>query len=314
MKMTLRALVLVLSAICISLPAFAEIYAVHSDHLGTPIRLTDSDKRIVWSATNRGYGEGIYNSDPDGDGRKVDMPLRYPGQYYDKESGLHYNYFRYYDPTVGRYITSDPIGLAGGINTYGYAGGNAVNNIDPLGLFYGGAYPNPAMYSLYGVDGATGYVNDLNMSGALGGLMGFGGVAGFACYGSPACLALMGYGLNAADNAGLIDAPMCSVAKGLPVSKNLPKNIHPGQQGKHIPGHNNFTPGRSPLAEGVNPQQLLDGVQSGAHPIIRMTPRGQPVVDFGKTIGQFDGKGTQFGIIHHGKNGAHIVPANPVQF
>lgn len=104
------------------------------------------------------------------------------------------------------------------------------------------------------------------------------------------------------------------VAKGLAVPKNLPKNIHPGQQGKHIPGHNNYTPGRSSLAEGVNPQKLLDGVQSGAHPIVRMTPRGQPVVDFGKAIGQFEGKATNFGIIHHGKKGAHIVPANPVQF
>lgn len=102
--------------------------------------------------------------------------------------------------------------------------------------------------------------------------------------------------------------------KRIPVPKNLPKNIHSGQQGKHIPGHNNFTPGRSPLAKGVNPQKLLDGVQNGFYPIVRMTPRGQPVVNFGKTIGQFKGKGTQFGIIHHGKNGAHIVPANPVQF
>lgn len=96
--------------------------------------ISDSDKRIVWSATNRGFGEGIYNSDPDGDGRKVDMPLRYPGQYYDKESGLHYNYFRYYDPTVGRYITSDPIGLAGGINTYGYGAGNPIAYVDVFGL------------------------------------------------------------------------------------------------------------------------------------------------------------------------------------
>lgn len=104
------------------------------------------------------------------------------------------------------------------------------------------------------------------------------------------------------------------VTKRLAVPDNLPKNIHPGQQGKHIPGHNNYTPGRSPLAEGVNPQTLLDGVQNGAHPIVRMTPRGQPVVDFGKAIGQFEGKATNFGIIHHGKKGAHIVPANPVQF
>lgn len=133
MKTMLKALVLVSAVFGLNLSVFAEIYAVHGDHLGTPIRLTDSAKRIVWSATNRGYGEGIYNADPDGDGRKVDMPLRYPGQYYDKESGLHYNYFRYYDPTVGRYITSDPIGLAGGINTYAYVGGNPLKFVDPTG-------------------------------------------------------------------------------------------------------------------------------------------------------------------------------------
>ncbi|ELH7813302.1 hypothetical protein Q9F35_005174 [Vibrio harveyi] len=82
------------------------------------------------------------------------------------------------------------------------------------------------------------------------------------------------------------------VTKGLAVPKNLPKNIHPGQQGKHHPGHNNYTPGRSPLAEGMNPHKLLDGVQSGAHSIVRMTPRGQLVVDFGKVTSQFEDKVT----------------------
>ncbi|ABB11939.1 RHS repeat-associated core domain-containing protein [Burkholderia lata] len=63
----------------------------------------------------------------------VDNPIRFPGQYYDRESGLHYNRFRYCDPQVGRYINQDPIGLKGGANSYVYAH-NPVTLSDPLGL------------------------------------------------------------------------------------------------------------------------------------------------------------------------------------
>ena len=60
----------------------------------------------------------------------------YPGQYYDSETGLHYNYFRYYDPTTGRYVTPDPIGLVGGINLFFYSNNDPVNSIDPYGLLF----------------------------------------------------------------------------------------------------------------------------------------------------------------------------------
>ena len=62
------------------------------------------------------------------------VDLRFPGQYYDSETQLHYNYFRYYDPAIGRYVTADPIGLGGGLNTYTYVTNNSLRYVDPLGL------------------------------------------------------------------------------------------------------------------------------------------------------------------------------------
>jgi RHS repeat-associated protein len=83
---------------------------------------------VVWEAGYTPFGKaGIFTAD-------IENNLRFPGQYYDKETGLHYNYHRYYDPDTGRYLTPDPIGLKGGINLYAYVDGNPVNWIDPLGL------------------------------------------------------------------------------------------------------------------------------------------------------------------------------------
>ena len=109
-------------------------YTVHSDHLATPKKLTDSTGAVVWSAEHSAYGEAVLNEDVDNNGTSVTFNIRYPGQYYDSETNLHYNYYRYYDPRTGRYVTADPIGLNGGINLYGYAGGNPLYWIDPYGL------------------------------------------------------------------------------------------------------------------------------------------------------------------------------------
>jgi RHS repeat-associated protein len=112
-------------------------YPVYADHLGAPRVVTDPIRPVDlwrWSLTGSAFGEHPPQSDPDGDGQAFTLNLRFPGQYYDAESGLHYNYYRDYDPTTGRYIQSDPIGLAGGINTYGYVGGNPLGYIDRLGL------------------------------------------------------------------------------------------------------------------------------------------------------------------------------------
>ena len=113
------------------------VFYVHTDHLGTPRRVTDADNSIVWSWDSNPFGTSEPVGVKIGKGKSAYIfafNLRFPGQYYDAESGLHYNYFRYYDPSTGRYITSDPIGLAGGLNTYGYVLQNPLIYIDPLGL------------------------------------------------------------------------------------------------------------------------------------------------------------------------------------
>lgn len=134
--------------------ASEEVYYYHTDHLGTPLFLTNSTGQKVWSAELLPFGEGYdINEDVDGDQVHVVNNLRFPGQYYDAERGLHYNLIRDYHPMIGRYTQSDPIGLAAGINTfayvdsvgkpsvepnlYQYTGNNPVNRTDPLGLFWG---------------------------------------------------------------------------------------------------------------------------------------------------------------------------------
>lgn len=89
---------------------------------------------VVWQWRSSAFGEQAPDEDTDGDGVLTTVNLRFSGQYFDGETGFYYNYFRYYDPATGRYITSDPIGLAGGLNTYGYVGGNPINYFDPEGL------------------------------------------------------------------------------------------------------------------------------------------------------------------------------------
>ena len=109
------------------LPGDLAYYFVN-DHLGTPVKVVNQAGIVVWGGTSLPFGT------VEGGSRVFDNRFRFAGQYYDNETGLHYNLNRYYDPSIGRYITPDPIGLLGGINFYAYVNNNPINFSDPEGL------------------------------------------------------------------------------------------------------------------------------------------------------------------------------------
>ena len=90
--------------------------------------MTDATGALIWDAVYKPFGEAEQISG------SATNPQRFPGQVYDPETGLHYNYFRDYAPGLGRYVESDPIGLLGGLTTYAYVRGNPLLASDPLGL------------------------------------------------------------------------------------------------------------------------------------------------------------------------------------
>jgi RHS repeat-associated protein len=106
----------------------SQIYYYHTDHLGAPQLMTNSAGTTVWKATYDPFGQATITTST------ITNNLRLAGQYFDQETGLHYNWHRYYDPKVGRYISSDPIGLKGGLNTYAYVKNNPLRWTDPSGL------------------------------------------------------------------------------------------------------------------------------------------------------------------------------------
>jgi len=113
----------------------AQIYYIEPDQLNTPRMITNQQGQTVWRNDNtEPFGNSTPNINPSGLG-PFDFPLRFPGQYLDQETNLAHNYFRNYNPGLGRYSESDPIGLGGGINPYAYANSNPIVRIDPYGLW-----------------------------------------------------------------------------------------------------------------------------------------------------------------------------------
>jgi len=106
-----------------------EVFYVHTDHLGTPRSITRQNNTVVWGWESKPFGDDAVT-----DLIGLGYSLRMAGQFQDQESGLFYNWNRTYNPETGRYLESDPIGLSGGLNTYGYVGGNPNSFVDSMGL------------------------------------------------------------------------------------------------------------------------------------------------------------------------------------
>jgi len=119
---------------------FDDVWFYHCDHLGTPQEMTDHTGAIIWKAEYKAWGECKAEKAKSNffeNSEIISNNIRFQGQYFDEETGLHYNRYRYYSPYIGRFVSKDPIGLLGGFNVYSYAP-NPITKIDPLGLKQGG--------------------------------------------------------------------------------------------------------------------------------------------------------------------------------
>ncbi|GHU06982.1 hypothetical protein FACS1894158_14670 [Betaproteobacteria bacterium] len=106
----------------------------HHDYLNTPVQATDKQGKVIWSANYNAFGRAsITTPRATAEQPNITSNLRLPGQVEDSETGLHYNFNRYYDPEIGRYVTQDPVGIEGGINLYAYVNGGPLIYVDPTG-------------------------------------------------------------------------------------------------------------------------------------------------------------------------------------
>jgi RHS repeat-associated protein len=201
-----------LGCLLFATPAMASdhVYFFHNDHLGTPQAMSDLAGRKVWEAEYEPFGMATVTT------ATISNNLRLPGQYYDAETGLHYNYYRDYDSGTGRYLTPDPIGLEGGLNPYSYVGNSPVLYSDPQGL-----YPNPAEAAC--VLGP----NPVCVGGVAADIAGW-------VIGGAACAAIMSLPGDAAEQSRSIPTPKtpqcgCTCICRADADDNMVGNIQPGK-------------------------------------------------------------------------------------
>jgi RHS repeat-associated protein len=128
--------------------ASQKLYYIEADALGTPRVVIDPVRNVAvwrWDLAGEAFGDGVPNEDVDNDGVALVFDMRFQGQRFDRATGFNYNYMRDYDSGTGRYVQSDPIGLAGGMSTFGYASGRPLALIDRYGM--NGTCPVSPSYS-----------------------------------------------------------------------------------------------------------------------------------------------------------------------
>ena len=213
-----------------------KVYSIHTDHLGTPKAITNKNQETVWQIDLDTFGEtkSIQSKD------NFQFNLRFAGQYFDQETGYHYNYHRYYNPKVGRYLTSDPIGLAGGFNSYGYAYNRPYMASDVYGLytiFIGGAMDHEPFQLVPGtpaIGSATWIIRRVRDGFRNNFLVGHFKSLGYSNYYALAKKNSRYYGFNEIDKA-LTDAKMYLSAQGNENAKiNIVGHSLGGWQAAHL--------------------------------------------------------------------------------
>ncbi len=186
-----------------------------NDHLGTPQMIIDETGNIVWRGEYQPFGSvNAAVSD-------LGNHFRFAGQYYDAETGLHYNYHRYYDPRTGRYLRSDPIGLTGGINLYAYVLNDPINAVDSYGLVRWRAVGKGTVKTIFGAAAVVGGASAAATPTGIGQVLGTAGVlAGSSAIGFGVTQIVAGFTENEIPFVGVKEAVIQETTSGL-AQKNL---------------------------------------------------------------------------------------------